>query len=147
MRKFTTLILSLLMLAVAFPFVGWAQQEEERVIYYDPNGYILDSPDHVRLDVPVIDRSVRVDDTCLFRPEVRFTGLAEEVFPSSTNTFVARVYSHGLQEDLNGVYYETYYRPTENSPETFVSRVGDYGSISFNIRVKDSDYADVRNSY
>ena len=143
MRKFTTLILSLLMLAVAWPLGAMAQEEEEPVIYYDSKGYILDSPDHVRLDVPVIDRSMGARDVTCNIPEVRFTGLAQEVYPSTANTFVARVYSHGYEDKLCAVYYNTYYKQNENASETAVSSISTYGSIKFNIRLQGNDTQDV----
>ena len=87
MRKFTTLILSLLVLALMLPFSTMAQIIDEPVLYRDAKGYILDAPDHVRLDEPEIDRVDGARSACNI-PEVVMTGLAAEVYPSTENTLV-----------------------------------------------------------
>ena len=142
MRKFTTLILNLLVLAIALPLGTMAQEVDEPVLYRDAKGYILDAPDHVRLDDPEIDREGGARVTCNI-PEVVFTGLAQEVYPSTENTFVARVYSNGLLDQLCAVYYNTYYKSTENGTETAVSSISTYGTIKFNIRTQSSSTTDV----
>ena len=80
MRKFTTLILTLLMLTLAFPFVGWAQ------------GFI-----------PVGEVG-----SCN-KPTIVYFNLEDEYLADVENSFVAKVLSNGYLDSMCQVYYEIYY--------------------------------------
>ena len=133
MRKFTLFMFSLLALAFAFPHVAVSQEFEEP-IYFDSDGYILSSPDNVRLDVPVVDRKGVRDITCGI-PEIMFEGRVAEMFPQVESNCTARVYSNGLVDRLCAVNYNVYRN------EQAVSSISSVGSLSYNVRTYSDNYS------
>ncbi|MBO4613701.1 MAG: T9SS type A sorting domain-containing protein [Bacteroidales bacterium] len=137
MRKFTTLILNLLVLAIALP-LGAVAQEEPTLNFDSYNWFLCGDTEQNRL-IEEEDRAV----TCN-KPEIHFFKSSDESesiddiileqFPQVESKCTARLYSNGLLDTLCAVNYNVY------KDGQSVSTISNVGSLKYKVRTYSDNY-------